>query len=181
MVHKLRTIHLLKAYFQMGTKSLLGKQLIKHALDNKQVPKEQYATKGKRGIDAVLVKRLFFNLLQILHIAGSLIANDARGCFDRMALPVSSLCLRRMGAAKSILQTLYAKISSMKHFIRTRHGESESFYTNLDGEHLQGGGQGNGAGPPTWLCISIILINIINSFGVNSMFCTAISGISIVL
>ena len=68
----------------------------------------------------------------------------------------------------------------MKHFIRTGHGESETFYTNPD-EHFQGSGQGNGAGPSTWMCISIILINIINSFGVNATFCTAISGISIVL
>ena len=77
----------------MGTKVLVGKRIIQNGMQNGQVPQEQYATKGKQGIDAILVKRLFFDLLQILHIARALIANNARGCFDRMTLPISSLCL----------------------------------------------------------------------------------------
>ena len=69
----------------------------------------------------------------------------------------------------------------MKHYIRTGHGESTSYYTNPNGHHLQGGGQGNGSGPPTWLCISIVLLNIINAFPVNATFATAITGITITI
>ena len=110
-----------------------------------------------------------------------MIANDARGCFDRMALPISSLCLQRIGAAKSTLKTLYATISKMRHYIRTGHRESENYYANPEGQYLQGGGQGNGSGPPTWLCISIVLISIINAFSVNAFFTAAITGIAITL
>ena len=98
-----------------------------------------------------------------------------------MTLPISSLCLRRMGAPKSVLQTLYSTISRMRHYVRTGHGESTSFYTNPGNEYLQGGGHGNGSGPPTWICISIVLIGIINAFPANAAFSSAISGIVITL
>ena len=181
LVHKLRTIHLLEADFNMGTKSLLGKRVINNTIKHGKIPPEQYAAKGRKGIDAVLVKRLFYDLLRIAHIAGALIANDARGCFDRMTLLISSLCLRRMGAPISVLQTLYETIATMKHYVRTGHGESQSYYTNPVGKYLQGGGQGNGSGPPTWICISIVLISIINAFPVNAAFTSAITGLTITL
>ena len=46
LVHKLRTIHLLKADFNMGTKSLLGKQVIGNAMKHNQIPPKQFAAKG---------------------------------------------------------------------------------------------------------------------------------------
>ena len=144
-------------------------------MKHNQIPPEQFTAKGQQGIEAVVVKRLFYNLLRILHITGALIANDARGCFDRMTLPVSSMCIRQMGAPKSVLMTLYTTTAKMHHYVRTGHGESSSFYTNPEHQYLQGGGQGNGSGPPTWICISIVLLSIINAFAINAAFTAAIS------
>ena len=48
LVSKLRAIHLLKADFNMQTKSILGQRMINHAIKHNQVPPSQYATKNAK-------------------------------------------------------------------------------------------------------------------------------------
>ena len=88
---------------------------------------------------------------------------------------------KKNGGPRSVLQTLYSTILKMRHYVQTGHGESTSFYTALENQNLQGGGQGNGSGPPTRICISIVLISIINTFPVNATFTSAMSGLEISL
>ena len=45
LLSKLRAINLLEADFNMGTKTLLGQGVMKHATNHKLVPQFQYATK----------------------------------------------------------------------------------------------------------------------------------------
>ena len=92
-----------------------------------------------------------------------------------MSLPVSSLCLRRLGTSRNVLKTLYDTVINTRHYIRTGLGDSSSFYSSCLKNNLQGGGQGNGSGPPTWLSISIILLSIIATSPIKDTFVSAIS------
>ena len=178
---KLRTIHLLKACFQQGTKTLLGQGVMKNARKHRQIPESQYATKKKKGTEAVLVKRLYYDLLRIMKIPGAVIANDAKGCYDRMSLAIGSLCLRRLGTPLNILSALFITVINMRHYVRSGLGDSTSYYTSERDKYLQGGGQGNGSGPPTWLAISVVLLNIIADYPINAMFVSAVLLISITM
>ena len=63
----------------------------------------------------------------------------------------------------------------MKHYTRSGLGDSDQYYEGTEEEPLQGGGQGNAGAGPTWTCISIILILIIEKFWVGSIFVSALT------
>ena len=78
-MEKLRTIHLLEADYNTGTKRIFLQQAMTHPIEYNQMPKSQYAKKYSQAIDAVMVKRLFFDYLRIFKIPGIMISNDACG------------------------------------------------------------------------------------------------------
>ena len=65
----------------------------------------------------------------------------------------------------------------MRHYVRTGHGDSDTYYTGDNGRTLQGGGQGNGAAGPMWVAVSLILLSIMADFDLQSRCIAAISGI----
>ena len=79
LLSKLRTIHLLEADFNTGTKLIFAQRMMVHAYKHGQIPESQYAQKDTQAIEAVLVKRLYFDYLQIYKVPGSIISNDAFG------------------------------------------------------------------------------------------------------
>ena len=62
----------------------------------------------------------------------------------------------------------------MKHFIRTAHGEFETYYEGTRMKPLQGGGQENGAADQMWVSISVILLFIITTVPFNATIISAI-------
>ena len=140
-----------------------------------EIPNSQYAKKYSQAIDAAMVKGLFFDYLRIYKLPGIMICNDARGCFDRMALIVGSLCFHRLKIPHQEVRTLMTTLQKMKHYVRSGHRDSKTYYSGTQDKPLQGGGQGNGAAGPMWIAISIIMINIINSIGIGATLISAIS------
>ena len=63
----------------------------------------------------------------------------------------------------------------MKHYVRTAHGDLETYYSGSNKHPLQGGGQGNGAAGPMLIPISIILLNIIATVPINATLISAIT------
>ena len=63
LLSKLRTIHLLEADFNTATKLIFAQRTMDRALDTNQILQSQYAKKQSRPIEAVLLKRLFYNYL----------------------------------------------------------------------------------------------------------------------
>ena len=175
LLSKLRTIHLLEADFNTGTKLIFAQRIIQNAYKHKQVPESQYARKHTQAIEAVLVKRLYFDYLRIYKLPGVIISNNARGCFDQMILSIGSLAFRRLGVPWKAVRTLTDTLRNMRHFIRTAHGNSSQYYEGTSSKPLQGGGQGNSAAGPMWVAISIILLSILATVPSNATFLSAIS------
>ena len=57
--------------------------MMANAMALNQIPESQYAKKRSRSIEAVALKRLFFDYLRIYKIAGVIISNDARVILTR--------------------------------------------------------------------------------------------------
>ena len=63
----------------------------------------------------------------------------------------------------------------MKHYVRTAHGDLETYYSGSNERPLQGGGQGNGAAGSMWIAIGIILLDIIATVPINATLISAIT------
>ena len=172
---KLRTIHLLEADFNTGTKMIFARRMMNNAYKYKLIPESQYARKYTQSIEAVVVKRLFYDGVRIYKTPGVMISNDARGCFDRIVLAIGALAMRRLGVPWTAIKSLLDTLKNMRHYIRTAHGDSDEFYTGSTTRPLQGGGQGNAAAGPMWLAISVILLSIMATLPINATIVTAIS------
>ena len=68
LLKKLRTIHLLEADYNTDTKLIFAKRMMASAMKLNQIPEAQYAKKRSQAIEAVAVKRLFFDYLRLYKI-----------------------------------------------------------------------------------------------------------------
>ena len=170
-----RTIGTLEADFNQGAALHFSHRMMNTALQTNSIPPSQYATKGRRSIEAAIVKTLFFDYLRIHKKNGSFIAMDLMQCFDRMAHPISSLSTQRLGVPSTVVETMITTLCQMKHYIRTAYGDSDDWYSGTDDEPLQGGVQGNGAAAPIFIAISCVLLSYLESVIKGLHIKTAIS------
>ena len=160
----MRTIWLIEADFNAGAKIHFVKSMMNNtALSNGLIPDSQYAKKHSRSIEAAIVKVLFFDLLQQTRSPGIFFASDLHQCFDRMAHPVCSLVMQRLGVDKNVIKCMLTAIQEMRHVVQTGYGDSSASYGNYMDSPLQGGGQGNAVAGPLFIAIGIILISMLES------------------
>ena len=70
---------------------------MQHMKDNNYLAKEQYAAPGKKSIDQVINRRLFFDLIRYQKISAGMTAADLKSCYDRVAHVAAVLALRSFG------------------------------------------------------------------------------------
>jgi hypothetical protein len=148
--HKLRTILLLEADFNMNNKKL-GRDVMAWAEAANALARDNYGgRKYLRAVEVSLNSTLTYNSLWAKRKAAVMMSNDAKGCFDRIAHAIAVLCLRRLGCPNAPIQSIITAIQEMKHHIRTAFGDSDKHYGgNGDTAHPpQGLLQGNGARSP---------------------------------
>ena len=170
-----RTIGTLEADFNQGTSLHFSKRMMASAIASGSIPASQYATKGKRSIEAAIVKTLCFDYFRLHKLDGAFIAMDLMQCFDRMAHPISSLATQRLGVPANVAHSMITTLCQMKHFIRTAYGDSEEWYSGTSSRPLQGGVQGNGAAAPIFIAISCVLLNYLEGLVTGMKIQTAIS------
>lgn len=160
----MRTIWLIEADFNAGAKIHFVKRMMNTtALSNGLIPESQYAKKQSRSIEAAIVKVLFFDILRQTRSPGVFFASDLHQCFDRMAHPVCSLVMQRLGVDTNVIKCMLTAIQEMRHVVHTGYGDSSKSYGNYTDSPLQGGGQGNAVAGPLFIAISIILISMLES------------------
>ena len=170
-----RTIGTLEADFNQGASLHFSKRMMTSAINTGSIPVSQYATKGKRSIEAAIVKTLYFDYLRVYKLDGAFIAMDLMQCFDRMAHPISSLATQRLGVPSNVAHSMITTLCQMKHYIRTAYGDSDEWYSGSTLRPLQGGVQGNGAAAPIFIAISCVLLNYLEGLCTGMKVRTAIS------
>ena len=122
---KLRTILLLEADFNMNNKALgadmmtAGERLGALACNN-------YGGRKKlQAAEISMNQQLTYNSIWGRRGRAVVMSNDAKGCYDRIAHTVLTICMRRLGVPRPAMQSMIETIQEMEHYIRTAFGDSE--------------------------------------------------------
>lgn len=174
---KLRLILLMDARFNHNNK-LIGKKMMEYGEKHGLLAPEQYGSrKSKSAIEHATNKRIAMDVIRQSRTNAIYIANDAKSCYDRIILMVAYLTMRNFGIPALVAQSTIYTILNMKHYVRTKYGDSKEYY---GGEKWRikphGCGQGNGYGPALWACISSPLLHIMRQQGYGTTFIQPISG-----
>jgi hypothetical protein len=150
-INRLRVIQLLEADLNMIFRYFWGRQMVHSAQDNNLIPPIQFGNQA--GITANSA-----HLLCVLHVIAIIFNNDAQACYDRIIPALSQVACRRLGLPRDQAVFLLAVLLSMQYHVRTIHGMSANFFSNIDGWVL-GTLQGSGASPSIWLAVFITIAN----------------------
>ena len=143
--------------------------LISHMHENKKIPAEQMAVSGKTSIDRVLMKHLFYDRANVLHLPASLSSTDAANCYDGDNLPMGSLALQAFGISLAFIQTYLSSLQTMQFHLQTGFGLSKESFGSSESPFM-GLTQGSGTSPPVWTAISTLLIRSYLWQGYNPRF-----------
>ena len=177
--HKLRTILLLEADFNMNNKHLsrLG-MWNAEKYPGCLAPEQCGGRRDHRSNETSLNSTLICDDSRFKRKAMAICSNDAKGCFDRMVHSVTYICLRRLGIPKFPLLSMFQVIQKLTHHIRTAFGDSDETYGPhaYNGPHPnQGILQGNGAAMLGWTAVSSVIVNTMRDLGFGYSSWSAIS------
>ena len=163
---KLRLITLMHAIFNHNNKAL-GRHMMKLGEKHNRLAIEQYGSrKHKSAIEHALNKVLTLDISRQKREALIFTANDARSCYDRIVLMAAYCTMVRFGVTKEAAQSMITTIATMEHHIRTSKGDSTRYYGGKYWVRIPHGiGQGNGAGPSIWACVSTPLFDALRDEG----------------
>lgn len=98
------------------------------------------------------------DVLEMKHMATSIISLDASKCYDRIYSNIGGLELRILNASHEMCITVAKTAQHTKHRVRTVYGMSPKCIQAPTDEIWSGLGQGSGASCPSWLAIQYVLM-----------------------
>ena len=163
---KLRLITLLDTTFNHNNK-IIGKTIMQNGEKHGAIAPEQYGSrKRKSAIEHALNKVLTLDVSRQTRENLIFIGNDAVSCYDRIVLMAAYCSMIKFGITKQAAQSMISTLATMEHYIRTGKGDSVKSYGGKTWVRLPHGiGQGNGAGPAIWICVSTPLFNALREEG----------------
>ena len=167
---KLRRISLFTCQLNHN-KKLLGKKMNRFGEEHGILAPEQYGSRhNKSSIMHAINKRLLIDWTRTTKTSGIYIANDAKGCYDRILLLVAYLTMRRSGLTHEESSFSVSCLLDMRYRVRTAWGVSSEYYGGAlwDMEFNMaphGAGQGSGDGPSLWAGISSPLFDLMRQAG----------------
>ena len=174
---KLRLVTLMEACFNHNNK-MIGKTMMAAGEQHGFLAPEQYGSrKHKSAGTHALNKVLTLDISRQTKTPMVVTANDARSCYDRIILMATYLAMIKFGITRESAQSMITAIAELEHYIRTGKGDSHKSYGGKTWIRLPHGiGQGNGAGPGLWACVSTPLFEILRKEGYGGYFKSPITG-----
>lgn len=114
---------------------------------------------GRRTQELLLTKHLQYAILRLLKQNGSLFDNDAKSCFDRIVMPVTSLAAQQLGMPPKACDVFLNTPRQTKYHVKTAYGISERSYSSNDRRTIHGPGQGGRGSPAIWVAISSLIMH----------------------
>lgn len=143
---KLRIIELFEGDYVAIIKAIM-RQLMHHLYDNKVLGDGTFATEQNGSTHLAILSRVWaYDIARISRSAIATLDNDSVGCYDRMAPPLLSLLLRRVGLPTNVTKTFITQLLTRRQRVQTAYGLSEPIDVE-PGEYMGGIGQGNPGGP----------------------------------
>ena len=170
IINRLRVIHIFEADYNLFLKTLWARRLVTRGEESNLFGESQQGSrKGRTANDAVLLKRLTYDLSRLLRSNLGTFDNDAKSCYDRVINGLAMLAARRLGMPDAAIRTHAGVLSSMRYLIKTSYGVSELFIQSIMDAVLFGTGQGSGASPAVWLTLSVVLLNSLRQLAPKGM------------
>ena len=180
-LNRLRIIHLFEADYNLFLKLLWAKRLIARGEEHNQFGEAQQGSrKGRTATNAVILKRLTYDLTRIQRSNLGTFDNDAKSCYDRIVNSLAMLVSKRLGMPDEAIRTHAGVLSSMRYTVKTTFGISELYIQSTPGSFLFGTGQGSGASPAIWLMLSAVLLKTLKDLSPRGMFYMSPDGIQMV-
>ena len=115
----MHTIQLLDSQFNMNNKKL-GRELMCNAEYHGILAEEQAGSrKHRRAVLSSRNMRLTIDIVRQKKKSEVIISNDAKSCYDRVAQNVAILAMRRLGAPKSAVTSMFQAFQKATHRVRT--------------------------------------------------------------
>ena len=155
---------------------LIGKWINSQGEKTKKFAIEQAGCRNRmRANEQALNKALSADFARGFRCPMAIIANDAKGCFDRIVLFAAFLVLRWLGIPFTVVKAMLDSILNMSHTVKTVYGESEQTY---GGELTYPNGfcQGNGMAGQGFTALSSPLLDICKEKGYGADFPELLSG-----
>jgi hypothetical protein len=146
-IAKLRAICLLEADFNWWLKVIFAKRMMHRMRTQNILPAEQGASTGRTTIDSSMLKQLFFNQTNVLHIPSVVSSTDAKNCYDSGNHAAGSLSLQAMHVPIHMVRCYLLCIQMMQFFIKTGFGMAKRSYGGTAASPFMGLAQGSGAAP----------------------------------
>jgi hypothetical protein len=176
-INRLRVIHLFEADYNLFLKIFWAKRLVQRGESTGQFGEAQQGSRPRRKAnDAVMLKRLSYDLSRILRTNMGTFDNDAKSCYDRIINGIAMLAARRLGMPTTTVATHAGVLSQMKYTIKTAYGISERYIASTESAFLYVTGQGSGASPAVWLTLSTVLFSALQALTIWGMVFTNPSG-----
>jgi len=134
-IEKLRIILLFKGDFNNNNK-WLGRVVMFNAEEHHQMAPKQYGSQKEKSADIrCLNKRFLYNYACYTHKPLAICSNNAKSSYDHIVLIVAALCLCRLGAQKSAVQSMVLTIQGMQHHICSTYGDSMQSQGHTNGHN----------------------------------------------
>ena len=169
-VDKLRTLVLFESDFNHNNK-FLGRSTMHHMIDNNLLAEEQYSAPGRKCIDHVINRHLFFDNLRYQKTSGAMAAVDLKSCYDRVSHSPAYLAMRSYGILKDPIISMFQSIQHMRYYTFTAHGMSSNSFGGLEPGFTaapNGLGQGNGCAPTAWSVVSSKMFQVMHKRGAST-------------
>lgn len=179
---KLRLVTLMAADFNHNNK-LIGKHIMANGERAGAFAEEQYGSRKHLSAPLhALNKVLALDVSKQMRQPCVIVANDARSCYDRIVLVAAYCSMMKYGIPSKAAQSMCTTIARLEHSIRTAYGDSQSTYGGQQWDRIPHGiGQGNGAGPALWACVSSPLLDILREQGYGATYQSPITNTTLKL
>jgi hypothetical protein len=163
-VNKLRVILLMEGDLNCANKTIFGKRMMEFTEEQNEILEECVGSRrNHQASDVSLNRCIFCDIARQKKCSAAICCVDLEQCYDRIAHSIASLGARRWGVPQLAITCLLTTVQLMIFFLRTAHGDSDSFYSASTDQAAQNEGnihpyqgtcQGNGADPSLFLGVS---------------------------
>lgn len=140
------------------------------------IPLKQGAVKGKMATDTLMMKQIFLVQANIF-----INSTDAANCYDAGNHAACSLSLQALGVGMNFITCYLICVQTMRYFLQTEFGLSETSYGGTHNSICMGFIQGSGAAPRAWNAVSTVMLGAYKAKEYGASLSTGSSGMTISL
>jgi hypothetical protein len=161
-IHRLRVIHLYENDYNL----LLGthyRKAVHAAEDSILLNNGNFGARTARSsLDPIGIEILQYEYSRLLRLRHLKFSNNAKACYDRIAVNLASIVSRSFGLHHNISTIQGHKLQQAVYRIKTQLGISKGSYSHSDDSPVFGTGQGSKSSTHIWNINSSILFDTYN-------------------